>query len=119
LLKIHKVRGNNGHAQYIGVDNARSFVLVRLLERVPNVGEACKHQLDEIEQLPLGTKFWVRASSTMSTNIILPIDTHGHNCYNMPTRVSVRERLNKIDRAPIDTKTTCGEWVLCEMSVKK
>jgi hypothetical protein len=117
LLKVNKVRGKNGHAQYIGVDNAISFVLVRLLERVPNVGEACKRQLDEIEQLSVGTKYWVKASSTMSTNIVPPVETHGHNCYDMPTRVSVRDRIVR-NNLGIKKCLVKGPWILVEQIPK-
>ena len=89
---------------------------MKLLERAENSKELKKLQLDEIEELEIGTKFWVRKNRTSSTEIDPPRNPGNYLVYKMPTPSGVKYRLDKINRSAEFTGVERGEWKLFRMS---
>lgn len=104
-LSVQTAQDKHGVTIYAGVNGKQSFVLCRLLETVEHHAETLEDQMQEIEGLNVGDRFWTRFDKKVSTTTSKPgPDTNGkgYTCFNMPTWVSVRDRLNK-------TKDTSGK----------
>jgi hypothetical protein len=118
-LTCKAVLDAKGRRQYIGDDGKQSFVLVWLMEREKNIASSIEDQMQAIEKLVVGTKFWVRQNSKSSTTIAPPINTENHRVFHMPVWTSVRDRLGKKGLAPKKVRgKASGEWFLCELVVK-
>jgi hypothetical protein len=98
-LSIQTVQDKHGETIYTGVAGKQSFVLCCLLETVENHAETLDQQMQEIENLAVGQRFWTRFNKTVPTTTTPPsrgVDGKKYTCYNMPTWVSIRDRLKKI-----------------------
>ena len=94
------------------------FVMAHLSE--PRDAKTLKQQFEDIKALPLGTHFWLRKNNkTSSSDTPEPHNPAKCQCFNVPTWISTRDHLNKVDLCPTKVGAQSGEWFLCKLTVKK
>ena len=123
LLKVNRALGTDGAGQFCGGNDGKAFVLMKLLPRCANPKAETEKQMVQIEELDVGTKFWLRRNNNIScTEDAPPEPAFGApaiRSFNMPTEISARDRINKkklILQKKINkvarAKSACNKWQL-------